>query len=977
MAINERLIHTASDSTSGASGNQQEGLIFHVDANDVDSYDGNGSVWYDITNHEYTPEVDPAEHFNTVTYTGNGSSSGQSITGVGFQPDLVWVKERGTTGRHQIQDSVNGDGWLDSSDTLTYAPSQAHIDNRPVETFDSDGFTIPSNYTYNNGSNDTFVAWCLKAGGAPTATNTATSGAMTANSVSIDGELQSAYTPSGSPTKYPDKLSINTKLGFSIALIDTGNGTKTFPHGLSQQPEMVIIKNTENTGNWLVYHKDLGESKYLRLHTTDAATTSSNIWDVTPTTFKLQHNAAEDWVMYSFISKRGISKVGTYMGTGSSGNKVYTGFEPAWVMMKETNTSGRSWLIVDNKRKESNGNVSELFADTTTAESGTGYDIDFNSDGFTLNTTTTNANASGGKYIYLAFAKSTNETELATTTTGVWSGFQSAVSSITSDSTSTTGAPGTADTATTHSMFDNTEYFSMGDNGTSEASNEIFITLNAAKSIKGYAVYEMFQSGYKYTGTTKLYGSTDNSYWYLLGSTSQTTSIQKNRNETTFAATPEYQYYKFTLSGNTRGTYQGAWQLEFISDEDITPDLHLDAASYSGSGSTWTADAGNDGTITGATYNDELGNYFDFDGNDSITSAGNLSVPNENFTVEFWTRPDSTSTSQNFFEIEDTSGNRRISMVVNTGNTFRCYIYEASGFNNSAFPTSTTTFDTGKWYHVTVTFEKGVAAKMYINGELDVTSTTNVSAARLTTYGETNIGTGAFGSLTGAIGQYRFYDKVLSAVAIRQNYNYTKPSYPNGKHATLSSATWDSEGSFSFQSSQWATIPTGSFIGDNDQIKTICAWVKADTTTSRVFPYTISSESSNAQYFSFGYYGDNSRVYVSCRNGSSSNQFQSYFTITPDTEWHHIAVTFDGTTRRMYLDGVEQATTEDNRGSATSSSWISYAALGSSPKAYIGRGRHVSSWYSDGKMSDIKYFDKQLSDDEIEAEYNKGQFGNN
>jgi len=124
-------------------------------------------------------------------------------------------------------------------------------------------------------------------------------------------------------------------------------------------------------------------------------------------------------------------------------------------------------------------------------------------------------------------------------------------------------------------------------------------------------------------------------------------------------------------------------------------------------------------------------------------------------------------------------------------------------------------------------------------------------------------------------------------------------------------------------------------------------------------------------------YNDNNVVYCSCRNGGSANQWQDQFTITPDTAWHHMAVTFDGTTRRLYWDGDLQTTTEDNRGSATSSSWITYGNVGSSPKAYIGRGRHVSSWYSDGKVSDVKFFDIALSDDEIEADFNKGQYGAN
>jgi hypothetical protein len=108
------------------------------------------------------------------------------------------------------------------------------------------------------------------------------------------------------------------------------------------------------------------------------------------------------YAAYSFISKPNYSKVGSYTGTGAAGNKIFTGFEPAFVMMKSTGTA--DWLMVDNKRIESNGNLSELFADTSSAESGSGYDIDFNIDGFTLNTLTSNANTNNQTYIYLAFA---------------------------------------------------------------------------------------------------------------------------------------------------------------------------------------------------------------------------------------------------------------------------------------------------------------------------------------------------------------------------------------------------------------------------------------------------------------------------------------------------------------------------------------------------------------------------------------------
>jgi hypothetical protein len=149
---------------SGTSSNQPTGVDGMVRNDTTQSSKGSASAitYYNGTNWRYFENE--LNSFNTVLYNGNGSSSGQAITGVGFKPDLVWVKRRNAASRHQIQHSLEA-GWIDSSDTIPYAPSQAHIDNRPVSTFDSDGFTIPTNYTYNNNVSGTYVAWCWKAGG--------------------------------------------------------------------------------------------------------------------------------------------------------------------------------------------------------------------------------------------------------------------------------------------------------------------------------------------------------------------------------------------------------------------------------------------------------------------------------------------------------------------------------------------------------------------------------------------------------------------------------------------------------------------------------------------------------------------------------------------------------------------------------------------------------------------------------------------
>ena len=208
-------------------------------------------------------------------------------------------------------------------------------------------------------------------------------------------------------------VSANNDLGFSIVSY-TGNGTagSTVGHGLDSTPEMVIVKSLTTTANqsWSVYQVDVGNNGSLTLELGNPPYYDIGYWNNTSPTSSVftlgyyavsnQNNA--DYIAYCFASKPNYSKVGSYVGDSTTSNKIYTGFEPAFVMMKSTGTA--NWLMVDNKRIENNGNLSELFADTNSAESGTGYDIDFDIDSFTLNTNTSNANTTNQTYIYLAFA---------------------------------------------------------------------------------------------------------------------------------------------------------------------------------------------------------------------------------------------------------------------------------------------------------------------------------------------------------------------------------------------------------------------------------------------------------------------------------------------------------------------------------------------------------------------------------------------
>lgn len=311
---------------------------------------------------------------------------------------------------------------------------------------------------------------------------------------------------------------------------------------------------------------------------------------------------------------------------------------------------------------------------------------------------------------------------------------------------------------------------------------------------------------------------------------------------------------------------------------------------------------------------------------------------------------------------------------------FRCYIYQAGTFSSSAFPTASSTFTAGKWYHITITFEQDVNAKIYIDGSLDATSTTNVTGNRETTYGETNLGDGAWGDFNGGIGQYRFYSSTLTADEVMQNYRFTKNDYPNGFNATNNGAVWSSSGHFTFNSTDYFRLPSGAPFNRSDTIQAVSGWFKLASTSDRAFVFNISSTSNTSDYIYFSALGDTSQLSIFTRDGSSSNQSHTVATWTPDTSWHHIVYQIGSTEREIYLDGVKQTVTHTNAGTGSNTSWISYPSYSGTIVGEIGRLRAASpnaTHNSDADISEVKLYDKVLTQSEITAEYNKGQYGDN
>ena len=326
------------------------------------------------------------DYFNTVLYTGTGSS--QSITGVGFQPDWVWIKGRSNSRRHMLFDSVRGvQKRLISDDTnseLTMTDG--------LSSFDSDGFTEGGNLNTGN-SGETFVAWSWKAGGTAVSNS---EGSLTCN------------------------VSANTEAGFSIVTWTANSDNGTLGHGLNSAPELIIAKPLGSGTNWYVMHTPGGVVPATNILNLDNSADDFNpgvnhFNDTYPTDTVFSYGgylgddlSDDNKVAYLFHSVDGFCKVSSYVGNSSTdGTFVYTGFRPAWLLVKTISGADR-WVLFDSVRSPINPieEKHELNPDDTSAEGTSGTDcFDFLSNGFKLRRTGNVFNPSGRTYLYMAFAE--------------------------------------------------------------------------------------------------------------------------------------------------------------------------------------------------------------------------------------------------------------------------------------------------------------------------------------------------------------------------------------------------------------------------------------------------------------------------------------------------------------------------------------------------------------------------------------------
>ncbi len=320
------------------------------------------------------------DYFNTKLYTGNGSA--RSITGVGFQPDWCWFKNRSTTNGHSIFDAVRGA----TKNIISNSNGAESTSSNGLTAFASDGFSVGTDGDV-NGNGNNIVSWNWKANGQ--------------GSSNTDGSINTTYT------------SVNTTAGFSISkYVGTGSNA-TVGHGLGVAPKVVITKNLDTADNWTVYHESLGNTKGAFLNLTNTPGTSSAYWNNTTPTSSVfsvgtevpMNKSGDDIIAYCFAEKTGYSKFGSYVGNGNAdGTFVYTGFKPAFLMVKRTDTAD-TWIMYDNKRIGYNPNNYFLQANSNAAESSSDR-FDLLSNGFKPRYDWTPINASGGTYIYMAFGQS-------------------------------------------------------------------------------------------------------------------------------------------------------------------------------------------------------------------------------------------------------------------------------------------------------------------------------------------------------------------------------------------------------------------------------------------------------------------------------------------------------------------------------------------------------------------------------------------
>ena len=330
--------------------------------------------------------IDKATLYASSTlYTGNGTaigSGGNPVTGVGFQPDMVWIKATGAAEEHVLTDSVRGT-------TKTIKPNSTDAEYTSAEglnTFGSDGFTVGNSDQFNTNSG-AYASWNWKMG----TTSGLSGGTIT-----------------------PASYSINTTAKQGIYKWAGTGSNGTIAHGLGGTPKVIMVKQLNSTAGWQVYHWMLGATKVIYLNSNATPDTSSTVWNDTEpnaTTFAVGDNtgtnaSGSDYIGYVFCDVPGYFTSGLYFGNyDTNGPMIYTGFRPSLILIKCTNDTGH-WLLYDNKRMGYNEDNRYVEANDTTVQS-TSYPINIYTNGFKCKQASAGSDLNGNSdsYAWMAWGQ--------------------------------------------------------------------------------------------------------------------------------------------------------------------------------------------------------------------------------------------------------------------------------------------------------------------------------------------------------------------------------------------------------------------------------------------------------------------------------------------------------------------------------------------------------------------------------------------
>ena len=335
----------------------------------------------------YTTIDDPEKYFKPVKYVGNLLQ--HPVEGFNHQPDWLWFKNADTTNSHNILDSTRGtDKKIEGTNNTN---AEADTTTR-LDSFDSDGFTVETDPSV-NGNNNEIVVFSWAANGGTTSTNN-------------DGNLTST-------------VQANTTAGFSIVTWTAdGGGSKAVGHGLGAVPKMIITKNrTDASTNWQIYHgANTSAPETEVIYFTNGATQDYDgfMADTAPTssTFRvggdgsMNGTSGKNIIAYCFAEIKGYSRFGSYKGNGGAthGTFVYTGFRPAFLIIKGSDSGNREWFIFDNKRDVINPVDTYVKAESADANANSNF-ADFGANGFKIRSEGASYNSDGGDFIYMAFAE--------------------------------------------------------------------------------------------------------------------------------------------------------------------------------------------------------------------------------------------------------------------------------------------------------------------------------------------------------------------------------------------------------------------------------------------------------------------------------------------------------------------------------------------------------------------------------------------